>query len=172
MIRLEPVSLQPPQALMDLLIDLGDGENGFGGNPVHNGHVTLDEYLCKCCDERDPAKVRPGLVPQTVFWVLDAASKATGIVRLRHFLNDNLLIHGGHIGYYIRSDRRGRGYGKQMLGLALEELRKLGEKRALITTDLDNLASIAVITMNGGYLSDVGAAPKTGAQFGRYWIDL
>ncbi len=31
-------------------------------------------------------------------------------VRLRHFLNDRLRDHGGHIGYFIKRDQRGRGY--------------------------------------------------------------
>lgn len=172
MIRLEPASPNPPPGLKELLADLGAGENGFGGTPVHAGKATLEEYLRQCCDMPDPTKLRPGLVPQTVFWALDASGKAIGIVRLRHHLNDKLRVHGGHIGYFVRHDQRGRGYGKEMLRLALDELRRLGEKRALITADPDNTPSIRVIEANGGQLSDLSTDAETGARYRRYWIDL
>lgn len=172
MIRLETASLNPPLRFRELLKDLGDGENGFMGTPVHSGKTTLEEYLQQCRDMPDPTKLRPGLVPQTVFWVLNDASEAIGIVRLRHYLNDKLHVHGGHIGYYIRRNQRGKGYGKQMLALALDELRKLGGKRALITTDPDNLPSIRIIEANCGQFSDLSIDPETGAKYRRYWVDL
>ena len=170
--RLEAASLIPPPGLVRLLNDLGDGENGFGGNPVHNGKSTLEDYLHSCRDMTDPTKLRPEHVPQTVFWVLDEGDEAIGIVRMRHYLNETLLIHGGHIGYYIRSDLRGRGKGKEMLRLALQELKKLGVKRALITTDLDNKASIRIVEHNGGRFADISTDPETGHEFRRFWVDL
>ena len=59
-----------------------------------------------------------------------------------------------------------------MLRLALNELRRRGEARALITTDPDNFASIQVIEANGGQFSDESTDPETGARYRRYWIDL
>jgi predicted acetyltransferase len=50
-----------------------------------------------------------------VLWVIDAADRAVGMVRLRHFLNDRAADHGGHIGYFIKRDQRGRGYGTAAL---------------------------------------------------------
>ena len=170
--KLEAASMSPPPGLQELLDDLDGGENGFGGTPVHSGEVTLVEYLQRCCDMPDPAKLRPGLVPQTMFWALDDNGDAVGIVRLRHYLNDDLRIRGGHVGYYVRRDQRGKGYAKQMLRLALDELRQLGEQRVLITTDLDNVRSMRVIEANGGKLSDVSTHPQTGEKLRRYWIDL
>ena len=170
--KLEAATMNPPPGIQELLTDLGDGENGFGGTSVHTGEIALEEYLRQCCDMPDPAKLRPGLVPQTVFWTLDDDGEAVGIVRLRHYLNDNLRVHGGHIGYYVRRDQRGKGYGKEMLRLALDELRRLGEKRALITTDPDNVRSIRVIEANDGQFSDASTDPRTGAMYQRYWVDL
>jgi predicted acetyltransferase len=170
--KLEAATTDPPPGLQELLADLGDGENGFGGTPVHAEELTLEEYLRECCDMPDPAKLRPGLVPQTVFWALDDDGEAVGIVRLRHYLNNTLRVHGGHIGYYVRRDQRGHGYGKEMLRLALDELRRLGETRALITTDPENVHSIRVIEANGGQFADVSSDPRTGAQYRRYWVDL
>ncbi len=170
--RLEAVSLTPPSGLWDLLADLGAGENSFGGTPVHTGELTLEQYLQQCCDMSNPAKLEVGLVLQTIFWVLSVDGVAVGMVRLRHYLNEKLRFHGGHIGYFIRRDRRGRGYAKESLRLALAELRKLGESRALITVEPNNIASIKVIERNGGCLENTVTDPETGKQYRRYWIEL
>src|SRR5687767_243345 len=115
--KLEPASLTPPVGLLEVLSDLGAGENGFGGTPVSNGEATLADFLQRCCDLTDPAKVPAGFVPQSIFWALDADGIAVGMVRMRHYLNDKLRIRGGHIGFYIRRDRRQRGYAKEALRL-------------------------------------------------------
>lgn len=169
--RLEAASFNKPNKLAELLADLGTGENGFGGTPVATGELSLDEYLQYCIDRTDTTKLRPGYVPQTVFWVIDHQEEATGIVRMRHYLNDKLREHSGHIGFYIRRDQRGKGYGKETLRLALEELKKIGETKALLTVDTDNFASIRVILANGGIFDSVGQDAE-GTKFERYWIDM
>lgn len=169
-IKLEAASLVPPKELEELLNDLGDGENGFTGTPVHNGKMSLHEYLQNCCDMTDASKVKPGFVPQTVFWLLDSDGNAVGMVRMRHYLNDKLRIHGGHIGYFIRSDQRGKGYAKQALALALGEVRKLGESRVLITVAPDNTPSIMVVEANGGVYQDTITDPEIGVKVNRYWV--
>ena len=171
-VRLEEASRIAPLGLRELLVDLGGGENGFMGTPVHTGEATVEEYLQRCRDMPDPAKLKPGLVPQTVFWMLDADGFAVGMVRIRHFLNDKLRIHGGHIGFFVRRDRRGKGFAKEGLRLALVELHRLGEERALLTVDPDNIPSISVIESNGGRFEGIGTDPDTGKRFRRYWIDM
>jgi len=170
--RIEPASLTAPPGLHELLADLGGGESGFMCTPVHTGEATVEQYLQQCCDMPDPAKLKPGLVPQTVFWVLDSDGLTVGMVRMRHYLNDKLLVHGGHIGYFIRHDQRGKGYAKEALRLTLIELRKLGEKRALLTVGPDNVPSIKVVERNGGKFRSMGTDPETGNTFRRYWIEL
>jgi predicted acetyltransferase len=170
--RLEAASLTTPLGLRELLADLGEGEDGFGGTPVHTGELTLDEYLQQCCDMPDPVRLQPGLVLQTIFWVLNADGVAIGMVRMRHYLNDKLRFHSGHIGYFIRRDQRGKGYATEALRLALIELRKVGERRALITVNPDNVSSIRVIERNGGRLENVVTDPETGELYRRYWIEL
>ena len=169
--RLEPASLTAPRGLRELLKDLGGGENGFLGTPVHTGEATLDEFLRLCCEMPDPAKLKPGLVPQTIFWMLDAAGLAVGMVRMRHCLNDKLRLHGGHLGLFVRRDQRGKGYAQEALRLALAELRRLGEERVLLTVDPENAPSIRVIERNGGRFEDLAPDPDTGKPFRRYWIE-
>jgi predicted acetyltransferase len=168
--RLEPASINAPRGLAELLADLGSGENGFGGTPVASGELSLEKYLERCIDMTDPAKVLPEHVPQTTFWVMDEAGDAIGMVRVRHCLNESLKERGGHIGYYIRKNKRNKGYGREVLRLALAELRKIGETRALLTVDMDNIASIKVIEGNGGKLESEGQSAD-GKKFGRFWIE-
>jgi predicted acetyltransferase len=172
MIRLEAASPVLLPGLPELLAELGGGENGFGGTPVHTGETTVEEYVQQCCDMPNPAKLESGFVPQTVFWALDTDGRAVGMVRLRHCLNDKLRFHGGHIGYFIRRDQRGKGCAKEALRLALIELRKLGENRALLTVDPNNTPSIRVIERNGGRLENTVTDPETGQRYRRYWIEL
>ena len=172
MIRLEAASLVFPPGLQTFLDDLGDGENGFVGTTVHTGKITIEDYIQQCCDMTDPAKLPSGLVPQTIFWVLDTDGVVVGMVKLRHYLNEKLLLHGGHIGYFVRRDQRGKGYAKEALRLALIELRKLGARRALLTVDPDNVPSINVIERNGGRLEDIVTDPETRKIHNRYWIEI
>ena len=132
----------------------------------------MEQYLQRCCDMPDLAKLKPGLVPQTIFWLLDSCGVAVGMVRMRHCLNDKLRVYGGTIGFFIRRDQRGKGYAKKALRLALLELRKLGETRALITVHPDNTPSIKVIESNGGRFEGMGSDPETGKQCLRYWIEM
>ena len=169
--RLEAASRSAPRGLAQLIADLGTGENGFGGTPVATGELTLEEYMLRCIEMTDVAKLRPGYVPQTIFWALDEKGEAIGMVRVRHYLNDKLREEGGHIGYYIRRDKRNKGYGKEILRQALEQLRKIGEGRALLTVNMDNVASIKVIQANGGVLESEGQSAE-GQRFGRFWIEL
>lgn len=168
--RLEPASRIPPPSLEQLLADLADGENGFMGTPVHSGEATLGEYLRQCCDQSEAKSLPEGWVPQTVFWMLDDDDQAVGMVRMRHCLTDSLLVSGGHIGFYVRKDRRGQGYASQGIRLALAELQKLGESRALLTVNADNPASIHVIESIGGRPDQAERGGDSGMQ--RYWVEL
>lgn len=65
--RLEAASLNAPRGLAELLLDLGAGENGFGGSPVATRELTLPAYLQRAIEGTDATTLRPGYVPQTVF---------------------------------------------------------------------------------------------------------
>lgn len=93
-----------------------------------------------------------GLVPQTVFWLVDG-NKFLGKLSIRHRLNDHLRKVGGHIGYYIRPDQRGKGYGKIQLELGLKKAKALGIRNAVVTCDITNLGSKKIIEGNGGRLT-------------------
>ena len=92
-------------------------------------------------------------VPSTTFWFYDGETPV-GFGSVRHFLTDALRKVGGHIGYGIAPQFRGRGYGNEILRLLLIEAKKRGIDRALVTIHKDNLASRAVALKNGGVIEE------------------
>jgi predicted acetyltransferase len=170
-LRLVAASLDVPDGLEDVLREVGRGEAGFGGTDYEPARETLSDFLHRLIDRGDGRNLPPGWVPDTTYWLLDDAGAVVGISRLRHELNDELLHHGGHIGYYVRPAARGKGCGTAILALTLAEGRELGIERFLLTVSSDNEPSIRVIEGNGGVLEDERRDSQTGLPFRRYWIE-
>lgn len=113
-----------------------------------------------------------GRVPDTTLFCLDMDRDIfVGAVNIRHYLNEGLLYDGGHIGDGIRPSERRKGYATAMLGLALEECKKLGMNRVLVCCDKDNIGSAKSIIRNGGVLENEVVDEK-GSITQRYWIEL
>ena len=113
-----------------------------------------------------------GRVPDSVFFLLDNdRDRLLGAVNIRHYLSDALLKEGGHIGDGIRPSERRRGYGTEIVRLALIECRKLGITKVLMTCDKDNVASAKTIIKNGGVLENE-FVNSDGDIEQRYWITL
>jgi predicted acetyltransferase len=94
-----------------------------------------------------------GFVPVTNLWLADG-DEFLGRIAIRHSLTPILLEAGGHIGYDIRPSARRKGYATAMLREALPIAFDLGIDPALVTCDVDNIASRRVIERNGGVLED------------------
>lgn len=105
------------------------------------------------------------------FWLLQD-DRILASSRLRHELIPVLLLDGGNIGYEVRPSERRRGVGRELLRLTLEEARRVGLRRVLLTTETTNLGSIGVIRANGGEFADTSVSPNTGRTMNRYWIGL
>lgn len=112
-----------------------------------------------------------GKVPDSTFFALDEERNILlGAVNIRHYLNEALLLNGGHIGDGIRPSKRRKGYATQMIGLALEECRKLGLDKVLMVCDKENIGSAKSIMKNGGVLENEIVVDGVTEQ--RYWITL
>lgn len=110
-------------------------------------------------------------VRQTEF-VLLRGERALGVVRVRHRLVPALHRDGGNVGYEVRPSERGRGYGTSILALALDEARRIGLGRVLLTAEPANVRSLRVIERNGGVPDGEATSPVTGRRMLRYWIEL
>lgn len=127
----------------------------------------FDNYL----ESLEVKEVGEGMVPDSTYFCLDIDRNIfVGAVNIRHYLNDSLLKDGGHVGDGIRPSERRKGLGTEMVGLALEECRKLGIKRALMCCDKVNVGSAKTIMNNGGILENEIMIDDEIVQ--RYWIDL
>jgi predicted acetyltransferase len=129
------------------------------------------DFVTRVLSWADRANPGVGLVPETVYWLIEN-DEYIGRVSIRHELTDNLLKYGGHIGYEIRPSKRKRGYGKEILRLALEKAKDLGLTRALVTCDEDNIGSKKIIEHNGGVLEDAVSVNGQTAKKLRYWIEI
>lgn len=112
-----------------------------------------------------------GWVPATTFFCLDEERNIfVGAVNIRHYLNDSLLLNGGHIGDGVRPSERRKGIATAMIGLALEECRRLGINKVLMVCDKKNIGSAKSIQNNGGVLENEVIIDGVTEQ--RYWIEL
>lgn len=132
-------------------------------NDYHNFEYYLENLELK--EEVD------GIVPDTTFFCLDEERNIfVGAVNIRHYLNEALLLNGGHIGDGIRPSERRKGYATKMIGLALEECKKMGIDKVLMVCDKNNIGSAKSIMNNGGVLEN--EVVVNGVTEQRYWITL
>lgn len=127
---------------------------------------NFDRYI----DSLELKEAKNGLVPDSTFFCLDEERNIfVGAVNIRHYLNENLLLNGGHIGDGIRPSERRKGIATQMIALALDECKKLGIDKVLMVCDKNNIGSAKSIINNGGLLEN--EIEVDGIVKQRYWIN-
>lgn len=93
-----------------------------------------------------------GYVPQTILFLWDD-NEIVGQFHIRHYLCESLRVGAGHIGYFIKKEFRGRGYGKEGLRLTLQIAKTIvPEDEIYLRVNRDNPASLKVMLANGGYI--------------------
>ena len=92
-------------------------------------------------------------VPSTTYFLIrEEDNKIIGMINIRHCLNENLRLIGGHIGYSVRPTERRKGYNKVNLYLGLLRCQELGIDEVLMDCDADNLGSARTMQALGGRL--------------------
>ena len=123
------------------------------------------------CDNLEVKDASGGLVPDSTFFCLDEERDIiVGAVNIRHYLNESLLLNGGHIGDGVRPSERRKGIATKMIALALDECKKLGITKVLMVCDKENIGSSKSIQNNGGVLEN--EIEVNGVVEQRYWIEL
>lgn len=110
-------------------------------------------------------------VPHTMLYAfVDGA--IVGRVSIRHQLNDQLCVRGGHIGYSVAPAARRRGHATEMFRQALVYCRSLGLDRIMITCDDDNPPSWKLLERAGAVLDETFFDAEHDALVRRYWLAL
>ena len=144
------------------------GETYINGSNGLMGAKSYESWLEEITLLRSQAS--EGWVTSSIYFAI-VSGRIIGTIALRHYLNDELLQSGGHIGYAIRPLERRKGFATQMLGLVLEKCRAMGIAKALVTCDKDNIASAKTIINNGGVLADEFVNDVDVIEQ-RYWITI
>lgn len=154
------------------ITDMLDEWNASGETIIPYAIRRIDYHdFSYYCAHLEVTEANGGLVPDSTFFCLDEERKViVGAVNIRHYLNESLLLNGGHIGDGVRPSERRKGIATKMIALALDECRKLGIEKVLMVCDKENIASAKGIQHNGGILEnevEVGGVVEQ-----RYWIEL
>lgn len=104
-----------------------------------------------------------GRVPAS-FLLAEVDGVIVGRTSIRHRLDEQLAVEGGHIGYCVLPAHRRRGYATEILRQSLVAARHRGVTKALLTCHETNVASQKVIEHCGGELE------STNGRTRRYWI--
>jgi predicted acetyltransferase len=107
------------------------------------------------------------MVVTSTFWLI-AENEVVGVVRIRH----QEVECAGHIGYDISPDHRNKGYGFQILKLALDKAKEIGIEVVIVTCNINNTASKKIIEKNNGELLGIVFDAEENEHLYKYSISL
>lgn len=144
------------------------GDDSFAGRAYTRAELgSLERFADMCAfvaGDEEPDAPRPqGWVPTTTRWIVDDDTYL-GRIALRHALTELLLNWGGHIAYAVRPTARRQGHATEALRLMLPIASHRGIDPALVTCDVDHVASRRVIEANGGVYEDTRSGKL------RFWV--
>lgn len=152
--------------IYEMLQEIPADENGFINRAAGMSFDEYKEWLKGKVQEAEQTGLVDGWkVPSTTYWLFEDG-RPVGCGNLRHFLTEKLLEQGGNIGYSIRPSARNRGLGKALLSLLIEESRKMGIDKLLLTIQAQNTPSLHVALANGGEIE------RATAERSYVWIKI
>jgi predicted acetyltransferase len=130
----------------------------------------FSQYIDRVSSWKDEATVPEGKVAST-FLVAIIDGKIAGRLSIRHRLNEFLGLVGGHIGYGVAPEFRGKGVATYMLKYGLEFMKERGEEKVFISCHSENEASRKIIEKCGGEFTALVPHPyENGELYRTYWI--
>lgn len=154
MLQLRKMNFEDIAAQWEYIRDLPADENGLI-NPYSG--VSFEEYRDSVLPElmmhEKPVGMPDWFVPETYYYLWNG-DVLIGEYRIRHRLTDTLKTGAGHIGYSIKREFRGKGYGTKGLALALKTARKIvPEDEIYLRVLKTNTPSFKAIRNNGAYIA-------------------
>ena len=134
---------------------LPTNENGLT-NPYEG--ISFEKYrdtvLPELMTYEKPINMPDWFVPQTFYYLWDDDT-LIGEYRIRHYLTAALKTGAGNIGYSIKKELRGKGYGTKGLALTLEIAKSIvPEDEIYLRVLKSNIPSFKAIQKNGAYIAD------------------
>ena len=150
---------------------LKEGETSINGSRGLHNYKEYADWMKLVIECEKPENEFLGVQASTYF-AINEENEMVGCIELRHSLNENLATIGGHIGYSVCPKDRRKGYATKMLTLILQEARKLGIEKVLLTCDADNIASIKTIIKNGGVKEKESPYLWGDEKYYKFWIKI
>lgn len=102
----------------------------------------------------NPVGMPEWFVAETYYYLWDE-QVLVGEYRIRHYLTEALKVGAGHIGYSIKKEYRGKGYGTKGLAMVLDIAREIvPEDEIYLSVLKSNIPSFKAINSNGAYIAD------------------
>ena len=154
MLELRKMNYEDTIAQWEYVTALPTNENGLTNN--YEG-VSLEEYknhvLPELMMHENPVNMPDWFVPETFYYLWDGDT-LVGEFRIRHRLTEALKTGAGHIGYSIKKEHRGKGYGTKGLAMTLEIARQIvPEDEIYLRVLKNNIPSFKVMLNNGAYIA-------------------
>ena len=164
-------SMEHKQAYNEMLLDFEKTENSIHPTAIRPKGMDYINWLRNLETYKRSVTCPSQFAPSDTYFLVNNYNKIFGAITIRHYLNEELLKFGGHIGYGIRPSERRKGYANVMLKMALKNCVNLGIKQVLITCNKGNIASEKTIISNGGVLENE-LMEENGNTVQRYWVEL
>ena len=134
---------------------LPEDENGFL-NPFY--YESEDSFykviIPRLINYSNRINLAPLKVPETYFFLWDD-NKIVGLFKVRHYLDENLVISGGHVSYGILKEYRNMGYATTGLKLVIEKCKNIiSEDEIYMSLHKNNFYSLKVMLNCGAYVYD------------------
>ncbi len=154
MLELRKMNLQDIKEQWEYVTVLPKDENGLT-NPYEG--ITFEEYETTVLPElmmhENPVGMPEWFVPETYYYLWDE-QVLVGEYRIRHYLTEALKLGAGHIGYSIKKEYRGKGYGNKGLAMVLDIAREIvPEDEIYLRVLKSNIPSLKAISNNGAYIA-------------------
>ena len=153
------------------IIDANDPD-AFAGCGNLEECKTAQEWIDRITVMENPETCPEGRVSSNMFIAVRISdNKIVGVIDLRHHLGNPVLREwGGHFGYIVRPDERGKGYAKEMVRQNLIKCKELGLHKVMITCNRNNIASERTILANGGVSEK--EVLVDGDYIKRFWVTI
>ena len=154
MLELRKMNIEDAKQQWEYVTALPADENGLT-NPYEG--VSFEEYMDRVLPElimhENPVNMPDWFVPETYYYLWDG-EVLVGEFRIRHYLTEVLKTGAGHIGYSIKKEYRGKGYGTKGMGMVLDLARGIvPEEEIYLRVLKSNIPSFKAITKNGAYVA-------------------